>query len=207
MSTQAHVIEEATKLFIKSGIRAVRMDDIAAHLGMSKRTLYEMFQDKEHLVTECLHYYQSTQDAANANRMLHATNLIEEFIATLDNWDTIETDFKLIQELKLFYPRIHERMVQERHVSAVQKMKKKVEAGIQEGLFLPHINIDLAVTVFSNSAHEMIVRPETFLSSGVSMCEAFKYISLYFLRGISTEEGIHIIDTYLSSTSRQPSDL
>ena len=153
MSTQAHVIEEATKLFIKSGIRAVRMDDIAAHLGMSKRTLYEMFQDKEHLVTECLHYYQSTQDAANANRMLHATNLIEEFIATLDNWDTIETDFKLIQELKLFYPRIHERMVQERHVSAVQKMKKKVEAGIQEGLFLPHINIDLAVTVFSNSAH------------------------------------------------------
>lgn len=43
--------------FREKGVRSVTMDEIAAHAGISKRTLYEQFGDKEQLLIECLKYH------------------------------------------------------------------------------------------------------------------------------------------------------
>ena len=48
------IIEEASKLFAKSGVKRVKMGDLAKHLGISKRTIYENFEDKEELLIACI---------------------------------------------------------------------------------------------------------------------------------------------------------
>lgn len=48
------IIETASEAFTAHGIKSITMDDIAASLSISKRTLYEVFQDKESLLTECI---------------------------------------------------------------------------------------------------------------------------------------------------------
>ena len=50
MTQRDYIIDRATQMFVSQGIKSVRMDDIAQSLGVSKRTLYEMFGDKEELI-------------------------------------------------------------------------------------------------------------------------------------------------------------
>ena len=47
MDQKERIIEQAMQMFVSQGIKSVRMDDIAQQLGVSKRTLYELFGDKE----------------------------------------------------------------------------------------------------------------------------------------------------------------
>lgn len=58
------IIQLAAEMFVGQGIKAVRMDDIARHIGVSKRTIYEQFGDKEELLYQCLSYYVREQDRA-----------------------------------------------------------------------------------------------------------------------------------------------
>lgn len=53
-ATREEVIRTTQELISRNGIRAVRVDEIALTLGISKRTLYEMFADKTDLVEACL---------------------------------------------------------------------------------------------------------------------------------------------------------
>ncbi len=53
MELKERIIEETSKLFFQNGIKSMTMSDIASHLGISKRTLYEVFKDKEDLLEEC----------------------------------------------------------------------------------------------------------------------------------------------------------
>ena len=53
-ATKEEVIRTTQELISRNGIRAVRVDEIVAMLGISKRTLYEMFADKTDLVEACL---------------------------------------------------------------------------------------------------------------------------------------------------------
>ena len=57
------IIEQAAKMFAEQGIKSIRMDDIAKALGVSKRTLYEMFEDKEELLYLSIRFMQSRRMA------------------------------------------------------------------------------------------------------------------------------------------------
>ena len=50
MEIKDRIQEKATELFMRFGIRSVSMDDIATQLGMSKKTIYQFFADKDELV-------------------------------------------------------------------------------------------------------------------------------------------------------------
>ena len=50
MDQKERIIEQAMHMFVSQGIKSVRMDDIAQMMGISKRTLYELFGDKETLL-------------------------------------------------------------------------------------------------------------------------------------------------------------
>lgn len=56
------IIATATEAFTTKGIKSITMDDIAAALGISKRTLYEVFVDKESLLKDCILTVQAERD-------------------------------------------------------------------------------------------------------------------------------------------------
>lgn len=51
------ILTAAMAAFTKKGIKAVKMDDIAAALSISKRTLYELYENKEDLLLEGIKRY------------------------------------------------------------------------------------------------------------------------------------------------------
>ena len=78
------IVETAHTLFIERGIKDVKMDDIAAELSISKRTIYELFNDKEQLLHEVLKF-QHEQMRERGKEIIRGSSHILEIILKLFN--------------------------------------------------------------------------------------------------------------------------
>ena len=195
-----HIIREATKLFIQYGLKAIRMDDIATQLGVSKRTIYEIFGDKETLIYECMEYYNDQLHAEKSRIINQASNIIEEFILLLQNWEEdADKNYNLILSLKKFYPNIYKKLSEGRSKEYLETLKTKMIKSVEEGYLLKSVNYDLAISVFTYSIYGIISNQKAILPNNVSEKEAFKYVVTYFFRGIATEKGRKLIDEYLEN--------
>ena len=187
-------------MFVEQGIKAVRMDDIARHIGVSKRTLYEMFGDKEELLYQCLSYYRREQDKRHAELGAQAKNVLEAMLLVFgDVMNSAEVSHRLQSNLRRFYPKVYERLVSERSRSreGLEQFKIALSRGVEEGYFQGIVNFDLAITLLRYSVEGLVVRKDVLLSHNMSTNDALVFLVVNFLRGISTEKGMRFIDDFL----------
>ena len=193
-----HIIDQAMKLFMQSGFKAIRMDDIATHLGISKRTLYEIFGDKETLIKECMSTYRQGLEKNRSSMASQASNIIEEFVFLFQDWENIvDENHKLMMSLQRFYPHVYQEVIEAHKDEGYKSLKEKIKKGVEEGYLLENINYDLAISVFTYSIFGIISNQKAILPNNVSEKDAFKYVVTYFFRGISTEKGRKLIDEYI----------
>lgn len=198
MSVKKKIIDEAITLFTKYGIKSIRMDDIASNLGISKRTIYEIFGDKETLISECIDSFHRNMNAKKNELMSQAKNVIEEFMILMKNWDQdAEINYKVMSSVKKYYPKIYENLSLTHAKEGYQTLREKLQEGVVQGLLVDNINYDLAISVFSYSIFGIISDQKMVLPNNVSEIDAFKYVITYFFRGIATEKGIKMIDDFI----------
>lgn len=182
------IIDQAMHMFVSQGIKSVRMDDIAQQLGVSKRTLYEMFGDKEGLLYLAMERY-SERNRQRWNEL------------TADAHDVLEAMFMVLGEvmdnLRKFYPAVHDKLMREGMVKNRTSLRSMLEQGIEAGLFVNNFNIDLSISVLYYTASAIVTRRELMLPDGMSEREAFVQIISNFFRGISTAKGLQLIDDNL----------
>ena len=147
------IIQLAAEMFVGQGIKAVRMDDIARHIGVSKRTIYEQFGDKEELLYQCLSYYVREQDRRHAELGAQAKNVLEAMLLVFgDVMDKAEISHRLQSNLRRFYPKVYERLVAERrNRDGLEQFKIALSRGVEEGYFQGIVNFDLAITLLRYS--------------------------------------------------------
>ncbi len=193
------IIKSAAEMFVEQGIKAVRMDDIARHIGVSKRTLYEMFGDKEELLYQCLSYYVQEQDRRHAELGAQAQNVLEAMLLVFgDVMDTAEVSHRLQNNLRRFYPKVYERLVAERcSRDGLEQFKVALLRGVVEGYFLLGVDFDLAISLLRYSVEGLMLRKDVLLSHNMSTNDALVFLIVNFLRGISTERGMRFIDDFL----------
>ncbi len=203
MEAIQYVAREAMKMFLLHGVKAVRMDDIASTLGISKRTLYEMFGDKEQLIWQSLELY--CQELLNQMKQIEAnsTNIFEECMLLLNARDKeADSMTRFMEELRKYYPKIYDNWEKQYRKNDHEAMKKKLKQGVEQGLLLDNINFDLAIAVFTFQLYSVREHRRAMLPHDVSDKDAFRYIVTYFLRGMATEKGIKIIDQYLNENKK-----
>lgn len=204
MNTKENAVREATTMFVRYGIKSVRMDDVAEKLGISKRTLYEIFGDKESLLTECVRFYMAEIERRKNEKLSQICNIIEEVFVMMDSWDTeAEMTYNLMASVRKFYPKIYACVAEEEAEKGYAELKTKLEKSIEDGFLLGSINYDLAISILSYSIYGIFSNRDLKLPSNVSEVEAFKYVVTYFLRGIATEKGIRMIDEFVEKRREQ----
>lgn len=194
------IIKSAAEMFVEQGIKAVRMDDIARHIGVSKRTLYEQFGDKEELLYQCLSYYSREQDRQHAELGARAENILEAMLLVFGKvMETAEVGLRLQSSLRRFYPRVYERIMDEHRCrKGLDQFKVALLRGVEEGFFLGGgVDFDLAITLLRYSVEGLVIRKDVLLSHNMSTNEALVFLIVNFLRGISTEKGVRFIDDFL----------
>lgn len=194
------IVYESMKMFVDQGIKSVRMDDIAAKLGVSKRTLYELFGDKEGLLWLAMNCYFDKRIERQAELAAGAKNMLEAiFIILNDVMDESENVSRLMANLRKFYPSVYARLFRERDERNRKGLHEYLEKGVADGLFVKDINIELALSLLYHTAAALIFMRELTPPKGMTEREAFLQIMTTFFRGISTPRGVALIDEYRSA--------
>lgn len=198
MTQRERIIEQAMRMFVTQGIKSVRMDDIAQQLGVSKRTLYELFGDKEGLLYLAMTCYFEQNRARWTALCSDARNVLESMFMVLGSvMDHADTTGRLMDNLRKFYPAVHDKLTREGTEKNRLEFRVMLMQGIAEGLFIDRINIDLAINVLYYTASALVTRRDLVLPEGISEREAFVQIVSNFFRGISTAKGLQLVDDYL----------
>ena len=101
MTPKDCIVERTMRMFVSHGIRAVRMDDVAQQLGVSKRSLYELFGDKEGLLYQAMVRYFDDSRRRWAELSAGAGNVLEQLFMVLgDVMDRSEETGRLMDSLK-----------------------------------------------------------------------------------------------------------
>ena len=134
------IILAAVELFTTNGIKSITMDEIAASLGISKRTLYEVFPDKETLLEECILKSQKDGDIFVKGVIETSSNVLEVLLRCYQ-W-SIErfhaTNKKFFEDIKK-YPKAYQLMKNNRNRSSEDTVNFFKE-GVKQGIFRDDVN-------------------------------------------------------------------
>ena len=205
MSQRERIIEAAAKMFVEQGIKSIRMDDIARSLAISKRTLYEMFNDKEELLYLSIRYMQQCRMSAVLARVgEHRDDLSYIFEGMREMMRNKELHYRISNNLRKFYPATFERVRKEAEEENGRLLFSMIKHYIDCGLILPTVDIRLSVTILYYTATTLVVSAGNMsLPEGVSLEDALNYTIVNFFRGIATIEGVHQIDQYLQNKNNR----
>src|SRR5882757_3428711 len=106
MSQIERIIQGGEELFLKAGIKSVTMDDIAKHLGMSKKTIYQFFKDKNELVTALVKKKLQQDEDHMCVIISKSGNVIEEMINMMKCSEEIFARINpiVIHDLQKYHP-------------------------------------------------------------------------------------------------------
>ncbi len=195
MEIRDRIIEEATSQFFKYGIRNITMDEMAASVGISKRTLYETFKDKTELVSTCLAALEQKHDKINYQIISGSANVIEAMFVLMKQGIKMMNSVNPVFffDLKKYYPEIWQSLHKEHKKKSCQMTYTMLRKGLNEGLYRKGINIEIIAKLFHEQMN--LVSDETiFPSDKFDHGEVFQNIMINFTRGIATKRGIEIID-------------
>ena len=189
------IIAYAMEEFYKRGVKAVKMDEISRGLHVSKRTVYEIFGDKEELLMEGLRL-QNERDAKEMETFVekHAHNVI----------DIISYVYKVQMKRNkqvgvVFYEEIHKiprvvEFLRETHGHERENSRRFFATGVKEGLFRGDMNFEVLMDVGHIAMEEIMHRQ---LYRQYSMQELFDNYVLVIIRGFCTERGLAALDKAL----------
>jgi AcrR family transcriptional regulator len=191
------IIKESIALFLNYGIRSVTMDDIARHLGMSKKTIYHHFKDKEEMILLASSWYfeneHKTMEAVekeSENAVDHLYKLTGCLRDQLGNTNT-----SVLYDLKKYYKRAWENYLKYKYEVIFKSVIRNLERGISEGLFRDDINPEILAYLRIGSI-EMSFNPELFPEDKFSLVEIHEQIFNNFTYGILSEKGVKLFETY-----------
>ena len=197
MDTRLRILKEAGIMFSRYGIRSITMDYIANELGISKRTIYEIFKDKEDLVSQAIEEGIKVHKGFCNKIIEESDNVIEAIfkIGKLNNEMFGKMNPLFFEDLKKFHSKIYNRIHKKGEIKDYKLTYSLLERGVKENLISKEINIEI-VNIF---IHKMldIVHSEELKSFGPN--EITSSALLPYFVGISTSKGRELIENYLKT--------
>ena len=193
------IIATATEAFTTKGIKSITMDDIAAALGISKRTLYEVFVDKESLLKDCILTVQAERDRYLQEVYEQAHNVLEVILAVFQKRGERfhKTNKRFFEDIKK-YPKVYN-MMKERSESDSEKTMSFFMLGVEQGIFRSDVNFAIV---------NLLVREQFDVLLNTDVCNEYSFIEVYesimftYIRGISTEKGAKVLEDFISEYRR-----
>ena len=195
-SLKEKIVKVAMREFKSKGVRNVKMDDIATALSISKRTLYEVYPNKEELLLEGIRLDEENRVALMKDYVAQNNPTVMDVI--LKFYHTQMEAFSQINPV--FFSDLHkyERVrnyMQELRVVRQQNTLAFFKRGVEDGYFRE--DVDYAIISQMGSATMEYVMDEQMYKQ-YDLKYIFRNIVLVFLRGFCTPKGLSVIDEKLN---------
>ena len=195
MEIRDRIIEGAAELFKNFGIKSVTMDSLANQFGISKRTIYEVFSDKDDLLMAVLSRLARQQKDLAKKILDESDNSIVAIFRMLeinrDNFQSMSPAFQ--SDLKKYHHNVLMKNIDNIEMPDYRIHFQIIEKGIKEGLFRKEINPDLVNRCLYNLGRS-IMDNDLYPYELHSRREVIRNIFFNYLRGISTSKGLDLIN-------------
>lgn len=192
-----NILDKARQMFLNLGFKSVTMDDIANELGVSKKTLYKYFCNKQFLVEETIAQIQKS--------CVSTINIV-----TSKNFSSIKENFEIkkmfretfrnvsgspLFQLKKYYPKTYEKVVSNQMITVTEFVKNNVKKGIKEGVYRKDIDVDVCVNFYLSLMFAVYEKER----SNVELLKLEQQALEYHTRAIATQKGIEELENQLKS--------
>ena len=197
MDNRIRIAEKAEELYMRFGIRSVSMENMAEELGMSKKTLYQYYADKEELVEEVVKRHTEVIRLECEQIALEAKDAIHEIFLIMER---VMEDFRnmnpmVLFDLQKFHPRGFQRFNEYKNEFLLHFIRINIERGIREGHY--RANVDLEI--MSRFRLESMMIPfniSLYPPTQFNMAETAQLIAENFIYGLASLQGHQLIQSY-----------
>jgi AcrR family transcriptional regulator len=189
--------QKADELFRRYGIRSVTMDEIATQLGISKKTIYQYYADKDQLVDAvAVEEIKFSQDSCIQDMAVSA-NAIEEIFRVMEFVEVMFRNMNpsMLFDLEKYHPSGYKKFLEHKNRFLFDMIKLNLERGIKEELYRPEINVEI-MTRYRLESMMIAFNPELFPPSKFNLVSLQQEIIEHFLYGLATLKGYKLILKY-----------
>lgn len=187
-----HIIKNVGLLYLKFGIRAITMDDVAAEFGVSKKTLYQHFSDKRDLVTQVIQYFLDNPELDFRSKVtenaIDNVFVVRKHVAHVLKYynNTIEFD------LKKLYPDLYQKVREVKRQRIFDNSMENLKYGMEQGLYRKDLEpYFIAKLQVGRMLYTLNPDFKIFEDYEVHSVSFFDSIMNYHMHAICTEKGIN----------------
>ena len=193
LELRGRIVESATSMFREKGIRSVRMDDIASCLTISKRTLYEIYENKEVLLCEVVEKFHKFDMEQMEELKKSSTSSMDFLIGIIRlRMRQVNRVNPVFYKEMMKYPKVWSLIEQYRCDSRTHSIDI-IKKGVEEGYLLSNVNYKLIQAI----ADKMFQDSMASEYKDFDIRELFKITIILFIRSVCTERGIRMLDDFL----------
>lgn len=199
--------QKANDLIMQYGIRSVSMDDIAKALGISKKTIYQYFADKDELIEAVIKdKIEFTQNCCEKDKALAKDAVHEVFLAMQMMQEMFQNmNPSIIYDMEKFHPKAYQIFYQHKYNYLYQVLKSNIERGMSEALYRD----DLYTEVLLKARLENITlafNQQLFPKNKFNLVEIETALTEHFLFGIASAKGHKLIVKYQQQRKNTTND-
>ena len=192
------IITKAREQLFRYGVKSVTMDDIANELGISKKTIYQHFEDKDDIVYQLM-LSEMNQDKCEWEELEKTSKDVIE--RTVKSMDLIKQAFTEINptaffDIKKYHPKSWQIFQEHKQNFILASIIRDLKDGIEQGYFRPDIKVDILARMRLEQI-ELGFDPVIFPPNKFSIVEVELTMLDNFFRGILTEKGLQVYQEYL----------
>lgn len=199
MSTEKNILEGAKNLFMQFGLKSITMDDIARKVGVSKKTIYQFFNDKNSIVFKSVHEHFS-EHRKEIETVLNSSRDAIESMYRISKCMKIQVEAinpTVLYDLQRYFPKAYKRFLEFKNTFMKQKMTNIVEDGIESGYFRKEINPEILIIQRIEQV-QLAFNNEIFPRDKFDFKEIHEQLFDHFIHGILTEKGKEKYNQYIN---------
>jgi AcrR family transcriptional regulator len=190
------ILLESMHLMFSHGIKVMTMDELARRIGVSKRTIYEHFEDKDTLLTAILQKNKKQKEKHADKILKESPNVIHVFFKYLNHEKPNDFFTKLVSrtdEIKRYHPDVFQKEFAKHTKNDFDRLKKIFQLGIKQGVFRKNLELDIVTAMFHTSLYQ-VFENENGLRQYFSLEKMFETYIQIFIRGCCTEKGLEVVE-------------
>jgi AcrR family transcriptional regulator len=204
MEAKDRILLKAHELFNRYGIRSVSMDDIAAQVGMSKKTLYQYVTDKEELVGAVFNAIMEGNKGHCCDAQKVSNNALDEVFLAFDRVQEMFANMNpaILFDMEKYHPETFKKFREYQTGFLYGMIKTNLERGVREGSYRDDIDVD---TLTRYRIHSVMIafNPEVFPNNRTQLVHIEQELLEHFLYGLATGKGDKIIDKYKKQRTKK----
>ena len=204
MEAKERILQKANELYMRYGIRSVTMDEIALQTGVSKKTIYQFYADKDELVDAVINDEITHNENCCQQDINQSENAVHELFLAMDMVLEMFRSMNpsVLYDMEKYHPRAFQKFLKHKNDYLYNVIRENLVRGIKEDLYRDDINID----IISRYRVELVMLPfNPAFQARVkhNLAEIEEEIILHYVFGLVNLKGYKLILKYKQERTKK----